>query len=243
MSNANSEPDHHGFNTTLWTVVLEAGGSDSPAAESALEQLCKVYWPPLYSYAFGKLRDAHEAEDVTQAFFAQLLERKDVSQVSPERGRFRAFLLAAMKNHLSKHWAHKNALKRGGGRSVVSLDELSAEHRLELEGPGGVPPEQLFDAQWARVLVDNVFRQLRTEMAGGNAERYEALSHFILGEVGDTAYAETATTLGLSESAVRSAVLRIRRRFRGLFREAVRQTVGSTEDVDEEMRHLLIAIS
>lgn len=223
--------------------MLKAGGVESPEAETALEHLCKVYWPPLYSYAYGKLRDSHEAEDVTQGFFAQLLERKDVSQVSPERGRFRAFLLAAMKNHLSKHWAHKNALKRGGHRSIVSLDELSAEHRLELEDAGGASPEKLFDAQWARVLVDNVFRQLREEMAGGNAERYEALSHFVLGEIGDTAYAETAAQLGLSESAVRSAVMRIRRRFRGLFREAVGQTVASSEDVDEEMRHLLIAIS
>lgn len=243
MSDSKSGSDYHGFNTTLWTVVLEAGGSKSPEAESALEQLCSAYWKPLYSYAYSKTRNPEEAEDVTQAFFTELLERKDVRQVSPEKGRFRAYLLAAMKNFLSKHWAHKNALKRGGRQPIMSLDELTEHQRVELEDDGAHAPDTRFDAQWARVLVDNVFQQLRREMSAGNAERYEALSRYVLGEVEDGAYAETAASLGLSESAVRSAVMRIRQRFRALFHDAVRQTVSDAEDVEDEMRHLLAAIS
>lgn len=239
-----SIPESHGFQTTLWTVVRKAGDSRSPDAAEALERLCQIYWPPLYSYAYARLKDSHEAEDVTQAFFAQLLERQDLGGLHPERGRFRAFLLAAMKNFLGKHWARKQARKRGGGALVFSFDQISDGMRQTLEEVDDQSPDRLFDAQWARTLVQDVYRRLEDEFArDGLADRYEVLSRFLLGEVGPGDHAAGARELGVTESGFRSAVMRTRQRFRELFREAVLQTVSEPDEVDEEMRHLLTSIS
>ncbi len=242
MSGTN--PDYHGFQSTLWSVVIAAGDAPSDEASSALEKLCEIYWPPLYSFAFSRTRDPHEAEDLTQAFFEQLLERNDISEVDRERGRFRAFLLASMKNFMAKQWDRKKALKRGGGKVTLSLEQLSEAGRLELESAASISPDDQFERQWALTLVNSVFSRLRSEFCdAGNAARYEVLSGFILGEVEESAYAETAESLGLTASAVRSAVLRIRRRFRVMFHETVSQTVATPEEVETEMRHLLAAIS
>ena len=238
------DSEYHGFQSTLWTQVLQAGNSQSPDASAALEQLCQIYWPPLYSYVFTRLKDPHEAEDVTQAFFAQLLERRDLAEVHPERGRFRAFLLASLKNFLSNHWAKKNAQKRGGKQRIFSLDQLPEGVRESLKEVDDSEPEKRFDAQWAAALVQSVYQRLREELDEvGQIERFEVLSRFLFGEVDAGAYAAGAGELGVSESGFRSAVMRLRGRFRDLFRAAVCQTVASPDDVEAEMRHLLVSLS
>jgi RNA polymerase sigma factor (sigma-70 family) len=230
------------FVTTHWTVVLTAGRSDTPRAQAALEHLCRTYWYPLYAYIRRRGYSPHDAEDLTQEFFARILARNDVATVSPERGKFRAYLLAAINHFLSDEWDKARARKRGGGTRVVQLDSAVAESLYAQGHAEGLVPERLFDQRWAITMLEEVYRQLcREYQRDGKAALFEALRFSLMGERSTVPYAELAGRLNLSEGAVKVAVHRLRQRYRQVLRELVAGTVASPDEVEDEMRHLLQA--
>jgi RNA polymerase sigma factor (sigma-70 family) len=229
------------FPTTLWTVVLRAGRDEPAQARAALAQLCQGYWYPLYSFIRRRGHSPHDAQDLTQAFFAHLLEKGGLGRVDPEQGRFRTFLLASLKNLLANDWDKSHALKRGGGQSIVSLDQESAESRYRLEPSHDMTPERHFERQWAMTLLDQVLAALRDEYhAGGKGDLFEELKAVLTGQTG--AYTDIAARLHRSEGAIKVAVHRLRHRYRELMRARVAETVGN-DDVEDELRHLLAALS
>jgi RNA polymerase sigma-70 factor (ECF subfamily) len=230
------------FATTRWSVVLAAGRDHTPQAQAALESLCQAYWRPLYGYLRRYGCQPQEAEDVVQGFFARLLEKKDLSRVSPERGRFRSFLLASLKHFLANERDRARAARRGGGRSAFSLDVEAAERRYAAEISHLQTPEAAFDRQWALTLLERVQKQLRDEFtAAGKQARFEQLHPLLSGESGGS-YREAAAALGMSENAVMVAVHRLRQRFRELLRAEIAQTVEGEEAIDEEIHALFAAL-
>ena len=230
------------FESTQWSLVRVAG-LDSPAAAEALEQLCRAYWPPILSHLRMKGHNAHEAEDLAQEFFARLLKGNAFATVSPEKGRFRTFLLAALKHFLINDWKRENALKRGGGVTMVDLDALEPSARDACEPHSNDNPELAFDRQWALTLLSKVRDRMRREYeAAGQIERYNGLRIYLLDGAESVSYGETATNLGLTESAVKSAVYKIRQRFGELLRAEISRTVESEDEVDDELRHLIEAL-
>ncbi|HUY31732.1 MAG TPA: sigma-70 family RNA polymerase sigma factor [Pirellulales bacterium] len=228
------------FPTTLWTVVLHAGRDEPAQARAALAQLCQAYWYPLYSFVRRRGYSPHDAEDLTQAFFAQILEKRRLEHVDPELGRFRTFLLASLKNFLANDWDRAHACKRGGGQTIVSLDEASAESRYRLEPSHEMTPERHFERQWAMTLLDQVLDALRDEyQAEGNGDLFDELKAAIIGQPGR--YADMAARLRRSEGAIKVAVHRLRRRYRELLRARIAATVGEG-DVEDELRHLLAVL-
>jgi RNA polymerase sigma-70 factor (ECF subfamily) len=236
-------PDPRGFLTTRWSLVLAARGFDAPASR-ALEDLCRAYWFPLFAYVRRCRVPAHEAEDVVQGFFARLIEKRDLSQVGPEKGRFRSFMLAAIRHHLSHHRAHERAEKRGGGRVVLEIDFRDADQRLEAEAPGIDDPERAFELAWARELLRTCIDELGREYAkSGRRTVFDVLAPE-LQRVGDSSeYAAHAEKLGLTPGAVKVAVHRLRARFRERLRERIAATVERDEDVEDELQALLRALS
>src|SRR3954470_15999964 len=241
-------PDHstpgngHVFATTRWSVVLKAGAS-SPAADDALARLCRAYWYPLYAFVRRQGHSPHDAQDLTQGFFARLLEKNDLAAVDRSKGKFRSFLLAAMKHFLANEWDRARALKRGGGVTLISIDDAEAEGRYAHEAAEQSTAEQLFDRRWALTLLDQVLARLETEMAvAGKRATFDALKFSLTGEQA-AAYEEIARRLGTTEGALKVAIHRLRDRYRTLLREQIADTVGSTADVDEELRHLFSALS
>ena len=243
-SEANSpRPEAGQFPTTHWSVVLAAGRDDSPQATEALEQLCRTYWYPLFIYIRRQNYDLHDAEDLTQAYFERLLEKKYLGQIDCEKGKFRSFLLASLKHFLSDQRDHQRAAKRGGGKVLLSLDAETAENRYRLEPASAITTESIFDRRWAFTVLDEARGKLRQEYAAaGKAELLEEIRIFEAGDKGVPSYAEVAVRLGITESAVKSAAHRMRQRFRELVRAEVAQTVAHPKDVDEEIRHLLNVI-
>jgi len=232
------------FVTTHWSVVLAAGHSSVPGAHKALESLCRAYWYPLYAYIRRQGSSPHDAEDLTQGFFAWLLESKDLRLADPERGRFRSFLLCRLKHFLSDERKKAQAQKRGGGVPVISLDVVLAEKWYSLEPANELTPEVSFDRLWALTIMEQTVARLREEyVAAGRAELFEELKHFQPGQETGRSYAETASRLGLSEGAVKSAIYRLRQRHRDLLREQVAQTVGTPAEVDGELRYLISIMS
>jgi len=232
------------FATTHWSVVLAAGARDSPQANAALETLCRTYWYPSYAYLRRQGHDAPDAEDLTQAFFAHLLERGFPKGVTPTRGRFRSFLLTALKHFLADEWDKLRAEKRGGGRPTVSLDAAHAEARYRLEPVDRLDAERLYERRWAITLVNRVLDRLQGEFAqAGKTHVFEQLQPSLLGEKSAITYAEVAATLAMTESAVKVTVHRMRQRYRELFREEVTHTVAEPGEVEDEMRHLFAVIS
>lgn len=225
------------FPTTLWTVVLHAGRDEPVQAQAALAQLCQAYWYPLYSFVRRRGYSPHDSQDLTQAFFAQILEKRGLEQVDPEQGRFRTFLLAAMKNFLANDWDRSNARKRGGGQVIMSLDQESAESRYQLEPSHDLTPERHFERQWAMTLLDQVLATLREEYhADGNRDLFEELKAVLAGQT--AGHADMAARLGRSAGAIKVAAHRLRRRYRELLRARIAATVGDG-GVDDELRHLL----
>ncbi len=232
------------FVTTQWSAVLDAAGTDTAAARAALDRLCRTYWYPLYAYARRRGHPVHDAQDLTQAFFARLLERQWVGDARRDRGRFRTFLLTAMNRFMADEWDKLRAKKRGGGLCHVPLQLDDAETRYGCEPADNHTPEQYFEVRWALTLLDTVLQRLRVEYEkAGKAALFAALNPTLVGGRESQPYAELATQLGLSEGAVKVAVHRLRKRYRQLLREEIAQTVAEGADPEEELRHLFAVVS
>ncbi len=228
------------FQTTRWTLVVTAGDVESPDSSEALATLCEIYWYPLYAYARRWGQDADSARDLTQGFFAKLLEKNYVAAADQERGKFRTFMLTALQRYMADEWDRERAQKRGGRELPISLDFDTAEGGYKLEPPDDRTPEDVFDESWAATLMEQARQRMRREMLEpGKEERFELLEGFVSGEGEDVPYREVAETLGLSEAAVKTAVHRMRKRFGHILRDEVADTVGDEAAVDDELRHLL----
>jgi RNA polymerase sigma-70 factor (ECF subfamily) len=228
------------FETTNWSLILLAVGGQDEAARDALARLCETYWPPVYAFVRRRGLQPADAEDRTQAYFARFFEKDYLRDFRPEVGRFRSFLLASVSHFLANEWDRERALKRGGGAVQISLDAASAEERLRLEPVDRLTPEAIFERQWAVALIARCLERLREEQtASGGRARFERLKAFLGGDGAPADYAALGRELGLSESTLRVAVHRLRRRFAAVLREEVARTVASPAEVDAEIRWLL----
>jgi RNA polymerase sigma factor (sigma-70 family) len=240
-----TEANSYAFVETRWSMVINAGHGDLAAATLALERLCRIYRTPIYAFIRRtRHRDHHDAEDLTQAFFAHILEKETLKKVERERGKFRTYLLTALTYFLSDEKSVREAQKRGGGRRIVSLDEIAAGDLFENEPSNPPTPDNYYDRQWADTLVQGVRAQLCAEYASvGKAELYSKLAPALTNDEASVPCAELALALGMSEGAVRVAFHRLRRRFGKLLRDEVTQTVSTPEETDEELRHLIGALA
>ena len=219
----------------------EPGSGSTPGADAteALSRLCEIYWPPLYQFATRRLGDVNQAQDATQAFFTELLEKRVVAAADPQRGRFRAFLLTAFKNFLHRQWQRDQAQKRGGGRTPLSLDFSQADSGAALEPSGGLTAEQLFDQQWTFALLGRVLARLESEYADRDqSELFRLIQPRLVGDGETESYAESAAILDMSEPAVRQAVSRLRKRYGVLLREEIAETVDGPDEVELEIQSL-----
>jgi RNA polymerase sigma-70 factor (ECF subfamily) len=238
-----SQPEHPNFATTHWSVVLTADAQGTSAAQAALAKLCQAYWFPLYAFVRRRGYSAHDAEDLTQDFFARLLRERIVSRADPQRGRFRSFLLANLKNFLANEWDRAQAQKRGGGQVMFSLDYDSAETSYRSEPASTLTPEALFDQRCAMALMERALERLEKENgAGDRSAQFNLLKKFLTSEPSAGDYQAIAAELQATVGAVTVAVHRLRARFRYLVRAEVAETVASAADVDEELRHLCAAL-
>lgn len=227
------------FATTQWSIVRAVNQVDSTLATSALQELCQIYWYPLYTYVRRQGHDAESAADLTQAFFADLLQREDLKKVDPTLGKFRSFLLTALKHFLSNQWDKATAQKRGGGTSPLSLDFGEADDRYRLEPSHALTPELIYQKQWAKTLLGRVQQELRGEFSErGKAHQFDTLQGFLAGKNNDSTLATAAGKLEMSEVAVKVAVHRMRQRFGELLRAMIEQTVSSPEEIDAEIQQL-----
>lgn len=232
------------FATTHWSVVLSAGADKGLEPGVALEKLCAAYWYPLYAFVRRQGRGVEDAQDLTQAFFAQFLEKKYLNRADRARGRFRTFLLACLKNFLANEWDRANAKKRGGGMSSISLDDSDAETRFQLEPVHALSADKIYERRWALTLVERVLERLRSDYrASGKESLFDHLTPALIGDKSKIRYADTATKTGMSEGAVKVASHRLRKRYRELFREEIAQTVEAEKDIDEELRHVVSILS
>lgn len=231
------------FTTTHWSLVLAAGEAGGPGSEQALERLCGSYWYPLYAFIRRQGNDEETAKDLTQGFFARVLEKQYLTQVQREKGRFRSFLLASLKHFLADEWDKSQAQKRGGGVNHISLDE-TCEDRYRMEPADPMNAEHLFERRWALTLLAQARERLRTEfVAAGKTAWYERLECLESGDQQGLTYAMVGAEFDLSESGVKSAVSRLRKRYAELVREEVAHTVSHPDEVDEEIRHLINVIA
>ena len=241
-----AEPDAHRgiFPTTHWSAVLAATDPESAEAAAALEDLCAVYWYPLYAYVRHGGHTPEDAKDLTQEFFHRLLEKNYLSAVDPRKGRFRSFLLAAARHFLANEWERARTLKRGGHLSFVPLDEAQAEEGYLNAQAAGQSPEVTYERAWALALLEKVLAGLREEaVAGGHAARFDALKGVLMGEKPSLSYAQLAVELGTSEAALKMAARRLRNRYGELLREEIGRTVAAPAEVEDELRHLRAVLS
>jgi RNA polymerase sigma factor (sigma-70 family) len=229
------------FRTTHWTIVLAAAqGDGAPAAHEALARLCSVYWYPLYAFCRREGRPPHDAEDLIQGFFGRIIEKNALANVRPERGRFRSFLLASLKNYVSNERDRENAQRRGGGSLTISLDGVDLEKQYAIEPSDQMTPEMVFERGWAWTLLEQAMNALRSEYAADQKdELFEQLEGFLPGGRGTIARAEIAAKRGVSVGAIDVAVHRLRQRFGALLRAKVSETVSSDTEVTDEIRHLM----
>ena len=232
------------FATTHWSVVRAAGKSSSTQQREALEALCQSYWFPLYAFLRRRGYDSHQAEDLTQAFFGHLLEKKDLETADPKYGKFRSFLLVRLKGFLSDERDRAAALKRGGGRRILSLSLQTAEGKYDLEPEDRLSPEVLFEKSCALTILERTMDRLEAEMAEKNKqEHFEHLKVYLTIEKDDLPYEHAAERLNMAEGAIRVAVHRLRRQYRKLLWDEIAQTVGNEDQIDEEMGHLFAALA
>jgi RNA polymerase sigma-70 factor (ECF subfamily) len=232
------------FATTHWSVVLTAGQGASPDAEAALEKLCRAYWYPLYDYIRRQGRSPHDAQDLTQEFFARLLEGNYLKSVQREKGKFRSFLLASLNHFLANERARDHAAKRGGGKALLSLDEHIGEDLFALESSTHDSPAQAFDRRWAITLLERAFAQVREEFAtAGKKEVFDHLKNFLAEDTSAGDYAAVAHKLGMTAGAVTVAVHRLRHRYREATRAEVAHTVADIHEIDDEIRYLFTILA
>lgn len=230
------------FETTQWGLVLEARHHSHPGSEQAFAQLCEAYWLPLYTYVRRRVRDQHQAQDLTQSFFAAVLEKDFLCSVDPSRGRFRAFLLTAIKRFVANEWKRQLAVKRGGGMATLSLDFEVGERRYQAEPAEMLTAEQVYLRNWARTLLDHVFERLRIEFeAAGKADQFRELSVFVSPHRDDGEIAAVAARLKMTPGAVRTAAHRLRQQYRAQLRQEIARTVADPSDIEDEVRSLFTA--
>jgi RNA polymerase sigma-70 factor (ECF subfamily) len=230
------------FVTTHWSVVLSARAKDESQSATALETLCRMYWYPLYAFLRRQGRAPHDAQDLTQGFFARLLEKDYLQAAAREKGKFRTFLLVALKRFLANEWDREHAAKRGGFAPAVSIDQEMAESRFAAEPSHNVQPDVLYDREWATTLLGRAMAQLQEEyVASGRARLFEYVQSCLGREESALAYAEIAARLKLTEPAVKMAVHRLRARYREILRAEIANTVSTPEEIEEEIRQLFEA--
>lgn len=230
------------FTTTHWSVVLEAQ-SESPMAQEALEKLCQIYWHPIYSFVQRKGANSEEAKDITQEFFADLLEHRSLTAVRKEKGRFRSYLLGALKYFMADERRRAMATKRGKGQRLIPLEELSADERAEMEPADSITADQIYERRWASTLLERVLGRLRSEyVAADNMALFDCLKQLLPDEPGSRSQAEIAGDLGMTANAVRQAFHRFRQRYQLLLREEIAHTVATPGDVEDELRHLIAVV-
>src|SRR5262245_12596565 len=228
------------FRTTHWSVVLQAGKSDTPESAQALERLCRAYWHPLYGFVRRQGYGPDDAKDLVQGFFAGLLQRQGLERIDPAKGRFRSFLLASIAHHLNNERQRERAQKRGGGSETISFDAQSEEERYLIEPTHQATPERMFEQRWAHAVLEQAVARLRDELAAaGHAQRFDVLKDFLSESADGKSYAEAADQLGVSVAAVTSIIHRMRERYRELFRDEIAQTVADPADIEDEIRHLI----
>lgn len=233
QSNSGQFPD------TRWTLVVSARNEDSPEGAKALAELCELYWSPLYFFVRRRGYPAEEAKDLTQDFFRQLLEKRNLVLAEESRGKLRTFLISSLKNFLADQWDRSQAKKRGGGTPILSIDQISAEERYRVEPQDDLSPDVLFDKQWARIVLDSVMEKLRDEhVRSGTLDAFEVLHPHLGWHAAESTYTDTADRLGVSENAARLRVMRLRRRYGDLLRACISETVSGEEELMSEMAYL-----
>jgi len=229
------------FVTTHWSLVVSARDRQSPQSAAALEKFCRAYWYPLYAFARRSCQSKEDAEDLTQAFFARLLEKNFLDAAHQERGRFRTFLLVALKRFMANEWDRTRAQKRGGFQTHVPLDTALAERKFQSEiAAPTVSPDRAYERRWVLTLLERTMSRLRSEFEqAGKISEFEKLKKFLTADRNEIPYAPAAADCGMSEGALRVAVHRLRRRYRELFRDEIGHTLAEGENVEEELRYLL----
>ena len=224
--------------------MVSASRPDEPDAQQALAELCQTYWYPLYAYVRRRVPNAHDAQDLTQAFFSHLLEKRTIARADRTRGRFRAFLLTALKHFLRNEWERARAEKRGGGSPTLSLDFDSGESRYQIEPTDEVTPETLYERRWVLTLLDLVLARVRAELTeAGKGAHFEPLKPALTGDATAADYESAAERLGLTVAAAKQAGYRLRKRYRQLFRAEVLRTVADAGEVDDEIRRILAVLA
>lgn len=235
---------HRSFSTTRWTLILRAGGAEGSSSETAWQNLCKIYWYPLYAFIRRNGATKEDSEDIVQGFLLSLFERQDLNHVSPEKGRFRSFLLASLKHYISNATDKVNALKRGGTAPVLSLDWEEAGARFEISDTSAGTPDEIYDREWALALLQNVLERLRAEWQTKHKQAlFDLLQIFLTVDRDDAKYAETAASHGYSETYLRVNIHRLRKRYRELLREEIGQTLKNRDMIEDEMQALFKAFA
>ena len=230
------------FATTHWSMVLTAQG-DSPEADKALEKLCRTYWWPIYGFVRRQGHSPEEAQDLTQGFFAFLLERKGLDTVAPDKGLLRSFFLASVKNFLANARRSSMTGKRGHGRPVLPLDEFVGRERAHLEPIDTLTADRIYEREWALTLLDQVLGRLAEEYRmAGNATLFDRLKQLLVGEPDRPSQAQIAQELGMTENAVRQAFHRLRRRYGDLLRDEIAETVAKPAEIEDELRHFIAVL-
>jgi RNA polymerase sigma-70 factor (ECF subfamily) len=230
------------FATTHWSVVLEAQGQ-SPAAQEALEKLCRTYWRPVYSFIRRQGAGPEEAEDLTQGFFALLLERRDLETVRREKGRLRSYLLVSLKHFLTNERYRATTIKRGEGRRLVPLEALGDRESANVAPADTLSADQIYERRWALTVLEEVLARLGDEYrAAGNAALFERLKKLLTDEPDRPSQAKIGDEFGMTENAVKQAFHRLRRRYRELLHEEIARTVITPGDIEDELRHLVAVL-
>jgi RNA polymerase sigma factor (sigma-70 family) len=230
------------FTTTHWSIVLEAQG-ESPAAQDALEKLCRTYWRPIYGFVRRHGAGAEDAEDLTQGFFALLLERKDLNTVRKEKGRLRSYLLTSVKNFLADESRHAMAVKRGKGQRLIPLDEIREREGIDLERSDRLTADQIYERRWAFTVLEQVMARLREEYrSAGNVRFFDRMKKMLMDESDRPSQAEVASEFDMTENAVKQAFYRFRQRYQALLRDEIAHTVAMPGDIEDELRHLISVV-
>lgn len=236
---------HHGaaaFATTHWSIVLEAQG-ESPAAQEALEKLCRTYWRPIYSFVRRHGARAEDAEDLTQGFFALLLERKDLNTVRKEKGRLRSYLLASVKHFLTDEARHAMAVKRGKGQWLIPFEEIRERECIDVERSDRLTADQIYERRWAFTVLEQVMTRLRDEYrTAGNVQFFDQMKKMLMDEPGRPSQAQIASEFDMTENAVKQAFYRFRQRYQALLREEISHTVAMPTDIEDELRYLIAVV-